>query len=79
MQEHHLYSGHDRVEEPCAGSGRPPLPFDPNQCGDCLTHAMNPLLAEACASVGIEHGKATEAMLWDYLVQYHERGHQVSP
>lgn len=80
VQEHHLYSGHDRVAEPCAGSGKPPRPFDPDECGDCFEHRLTtPGLAEACASVGIEHGKSAGAMLRDYLVQYHERGHQVQP
>jgi hypothetical protein len=35
-----------------------------------------PFLVEACESVGIERGKSTEAMLWDYLAQFHERRHE---
>ena len=77
VQAHHLYCGHDRSEEPCAGSRKPPRPFDPNECGDCLMHLQaKPFLAEACASVGIERGKDTGTMLREYLADFHERGHQ---
>lgn len=76
LQAHHLYCGSERQPE-CAGSGKPPRPFDPNECADCMMHiGRQPFLVEACASVGIEHGKSTEAMLWDYLVNFHERKHQ---
>lgn len=35
-----------------------------------------PGLTEACASVGIEHGKSTQRMLLEYLAAYHRRGHR---
>jgi hypothetical protein len=77
LQEHYLYSGNERAEKPCAGSGKPPRQFDPNECGGCLEHlARQPFLVEACASVGIEYGKSTGAMLLDYFTRFHERGHQ---
>jgi hypothetical protein len=76
LQAHHLYSGSERQPE-CEGSRKPPRPFDPNECPECLMHiGRQPFLAEACASVGIERGKSTEAMLRDYLVQFHERKHE---
>lgn len=33
-------------------------------------------LTEACASVGIEYGKSTGRMMFDYLAGYHDRGHR---
>jgi hypothetical protein len=45
------------------------------ECAPCLQESMTPFLAEACASVGIEHGKTTEEMLVAYLAQFHENGH----
>lgn len=46
-------------------------------CPDCLQHYYaTPLLAEACASVGIEHGKSSAEMLSQYLAAFHERGHK---
>jgi hypothetical protein len=74
---HHLYCGSDRSPDPCEGSGKPPKPFDPNECGDCMEHRFaTPGLAEACASVGIEHGKTTDQMLYEYLSGYHHRSHK---
>ncbi len=76
LQAHHLYSGSERQPE-CEGSGKPPRPFDPNECGACLEYRFaTPMLAEACAAVGIERGRDAGAMLRDYLAQFHERGHQ---
>lgn len=47
-----------------------------NGCPDCLEHYVDrPHLVEACASVGIEHGKSTAEMLAGYFRDYHERGH----
>ena len=77
VQEHHLYSGHDRAEEPCAGSGKRPRPFDPNECADCMMHIGRAAVPGGSVRVGRDRrGKSTEAMLWDYLVQFHERKHQ---
>jgi hypothetical protein len=74
VQVHHLYCGSERYEEPCAGSGKPPRPFDPNECGECMSHRFEtPGLAEAAASVGIEYGRN---LMWDYLVAFHEAGHR---
>ena len=74
---HRLYSGSDRNPDPCEGSGKPPRPFDPNECGDCMAHRFEtPGLMEACHSVAIEHGEAGEALMWDYLTAYHEAGHK---
>jgi hypothetical protein len=61
----------------CSGSGEPPRPFDPQECGDCQMYRFSqPGLVEACASVGIEHGKSAGQMLRDYLTAYHENGHE---
>lgn len=76
IQGHHGFHGHDPAPE-CEGSRKPPRSFDPNECGECMAHRLStPGLAEACASVGIEHGRSTDAMLWDYLALFHERGHK---
>jgi hypothetical protein len=49
----------------------------PSTCARCLDHYFDtPFLAEACASVGIEHGRTTGDMLTRYLAQYHQRGHK---
>ena len=45
-------------------------------CDDCQEHAFSqPMLSEACASVGIEHGKSTYEMFKTYIAAYHFRGH----
>lgn len=75
MQRHHLYSGTGKHE--CEGSGKPAIPYDPEACGGCLEFRfMTPGLAEACASVGIEHGKDGGTMLYDVLAAYHRNGHR---
>jgi hypothetical protein len=76
MQTHHGYYGQERAPG-CEGSGKPPRPFDPNDCGECMEHRFaTPGLAEACASMSIETRKTGEALMWDYLVGFHENGHQ---
>jgi hypothetical protein len=37
---------------------------------------MTPGLGEACASVGIEHGRDGAGMLFDVLAAYHGNGHE---
>lgn len=50
---------------------------DPSECPDCMTYlGQHPMLIEACASVGIEHGRSTQAMLRSYMLAFHRRGHQ---
>jgi hypothetical protein len=75
VQRHRLYSGTEpRV---CEGSGKPAVPFDPGKCGGCLEYQlMTPGLYEACASVGIEHGKDAGVMLHEVLAAYHRNGHR---
>lgn len=54
----------------------PPRVLKIAECADCEQHALaEPMLAGACASVGIEHGKSTAQMVRLYLAGYHERGH----
>lgn len=48
-------------------------------CAPCMAHYYDPVnvhLAGACASVGIEHGKSTQQMLFEYLAAFHVRGHK---
>lgn len=72
-----LQAHRDFTRQSCQGSGRPPRPFDPGECGGCLMHRFaTPGLTEACASVGIEHGKSAGQMLRDYLTAFHENGHE---
>jgi hypothetical protein len=43
VQSHHLYSGHDRCEESCAGSGKPPRHAEANRLAreaDLLASAL---------------------------------------
>jgi hypothetical protein len=76
IQAHHLYCGSDRNPDECEGSRKPPRPFDPNECADCMEHRFStPRLTEACYSVAIESRKTGEALMWDYLVAYHDSGH----
>jgi|ERR1035441_5360565 hypothetical protein len=76
VQGHHGFHGHTPAPE-CEGSRKPPRPFDPNECGDCMKHRFStPGLVEACFSVAIESRASGEALMWDYLVAYHENGHQ---
>lgn len=73
---HHGFHGNTPAPE-CEGSRKPPVPFDPNLCGDCMEHRFStPGLAEACFSVAIESRSSGESLMWDYLVAYHESGHQ---
>lgn len=46
-------------------------------CATCMD-AMTPALVEACASVGIEHGKSTGQMMVEYLNTYHARRHDLT-
>lgn len=49
------------------------------RCGKCLQHFFeHPTMIEACASVGIEHGKSTGQMLKEWYAIFHKRKHQVS-
>lgn len=46
-------------------------------CEKCAAHMADmPHLVEACASVGIEHGKSTGEMFKQYIGGYHFGGHQ---
>lgn len=50
-------------------------------CGPCMAYYYAPEnthLPEACASVGIEHGKSTDQMLFEFLGAYHFRGHKTT-
>lgn len=76
IQAHYLWSGTER-QPACDGSGKPPRPFDPADCGDCLIFGHSqPFLMEAVASVSIEHGKSAGQLLREYLTAYHDRGHR---
>lgn len=69
---HHPGGGPD-----CRGTGRPPVPWSPDHCGDCLAYRyMTPGLGEACASVGIEQGRDGGAVLYNVLAAYHRNGHR---
>lgn len=75
MQQHRLYCG--TQAHACEGSGKPAVPYDPDRCAPCMEYQfMTPGLAEACASVGIEHGRDSGAMLFDVLAAYHRNGHK---
>jgi hypothetical protein len=45
-------------------------------CLECLEYMAQPFLREACASVGIEHGKSTDQMLKETVEHYHLGGHR---
>lgn len=76
LQAHHGYHGQEPAPQ-CEGSGKPPEPFDPNICGECMEHRFStPGLTEACFSVAIETRKTGEALMWDYLVRFHAAGHK---
>lgn len=76
VQRHHGYSGRNPLPD-CEGTGQAPLPWNPDQCGDCTEYRyMTPGLAEACASVGIEHGKDAGTMMFSVLSAYHHNGHR---
>jgi hypothetical protein len=75
----HLWrsSGQPERGPECAGSRQPAVPFDPNTCPVCMEHRFEaPGLMEACCSLAIESRAAGKALMWDYLVAYHEAGHQ---
>lgn len=75
MQYHRLCSG--TGARACEGSGKPAVPYDPDTCGACLEFRFTtPGLGDACASVGIEHGRDGGAMLYDVLAAYHRNGHK---
>lgn len=52
----------DRVGIPC--------------CMECFDEMNTPGLIEACASVGIEHGKSTGLMMREYIDSFHARRHR---
>ena len=69
---HHPGGGPD-----CRGTGGAPVPWHPDHCGDCLEYRyMTPGLGEACASVGIEHGRDGGVVLYNVLAAYHRNGHK---
>jgi len=77
IQAHTLYSGRD--PHPCDGAGQLPAPFNYHDCGECLEHRFRtPGLAEAFASVGIEHGESAGQTAVSYFAAYHDRGHRDS-
>lgn len=45
-------------------------------CDKCIDYMHTPGLAEACASVGIEHGKSTGEMLRISVEEFHKRRHK---
>lgn len=46
-------------------------------CAACTAHMFDqPMLVEACASVGIEHGKSTAETFREYIGAYHFGGHR---
>lgn len=45
-------------------------------CDKCMEYFMQPGFIEACASVGIEHGKSTGQMAFDTTNHYHATGHK---
>lgn len=48
-------------------------------CVECFRKMATPGLAEACASVGIEHGKSTGLMMRDYINTFHANRHTELP
>ena len=51
--------------------------WSPMDCPKCMEYwDRQPCLAAACASVGIEHGKSMEQMLFEFFESFHERGHK---
>lgn len=44
-------------------------------CAKCLEYMNRPGMVEACASVGIEHGKSTGQMLFEVTNHFHANGH----
>lgn len=44
-------------------------------CLECFQEMQTPFLAEACASVGIEHGKSTGLMMRKLIDEFHASGH----
>lgn len=52
----------------------------PNQCSRCLSHFLStPMIVEAFASVGIEHGKSSGQMAQEFYAQYHANKHGELP
>ena len=52
------------------------LPKLVNECPRCANHWFAaPFLAEAFASVGIEHGKSSFEMAESYFADYHRKKH----
>lgn len=47
-------------------------------CGTCQLKLGDPSIRATCASVGIEHNKDTDQMLYEYLNTYHANGHWTS-
>ena len=72
---HWLYTGGDRHQ--CDGTGKPPRPFQPSECADCLIHMYGqPNLLEACHSLSIETGRSAGDLLRLYMSDYHGGGHR---
>jgi hypothetical protein len=77
VQVHYLYSGHDRAEEPCPGSGFLPRGTTPGECPACMAWLReNRFIVGACASVGISYNRSTGDMLRDFMNAFHARGHE---
>lgn len=47
-------------------------------CPECFEKMTSPGLIEACASVGIEHGKSTGLMMREFIDRYHANRHKDS-
>jgi len=76
VQTHHGYIGKDR-EPDCDGGGKPPKPYDPNECFDCISlYYGTPGLVEAIWSVAIESPKSGERITLEFLESYHLSGHR---
>jgi hypothetical protein len=68
----HHQSGPD-----CDGTGKPPRPFNPNECIDCMAfYYATPGLVEAIWSVSIESPQSGEQIAWEYLRSYHLNDHR---
>jgi hypothetical protein len=76
VQAHHLYIGAERQPD-CDGGGKPPRPYAPNECGECMVfYYGTPGLIESIWSVAIESPKSGEQIALEFLRSYHLRGHK---
>ena len=77
MQAHKGLEPYMRARTQCPGTGKLPVPYDPNTCGACMEFWYGtPMLIEAIYSVAIESPKSGEQLTWEFLEAYHENKHQ---